>query len=132
MIDDDAPRTKSDPAPPRRAKSKQRSAKVTTEAPTDHLWVGSAGVWVPEAWPHMHPLVGHLVSEDVSWRAATMHWQSSRPGRFSLRARREWRAYGAQLAAKRERLRETAAELGFRMVPEAKPTHWWSWNYRRD
>lgn len=125
MIDDDAPLTTSDPAPPRRGKTKQKSAKPTNEVPADHLWVGSAAVWVPEAWPAMHPLVGQLVSEDLSWRAGMLHWQSTRPGRLQLRARKEWRAYGTQLAAKRDRLRETARELGFRMMPEEKSKRWW-------
>jgi len=127
MIDDDAPLTTSDPAPPRRAKNKQRSVKPADQAPADHLWVGSAAVWVPEAWPAMYPLVGQLVSEDLSWRAGMLHWQSCRPGRFQLRARASWRAHGETLAAKRGRLRETARELGFRMMPEEKPKHWWSW-----
>ena len=59
MIDDNARLTISDPAPPRSARGKQKSVRTAVAAPPDHLWVGSASVWVPEAWPAMHPLVGH-------------------------------------------------------------------------
>ena len=123
MIDDEVPRTISDPAPPRTAKrktKKQRSAESATNVPvdpTDYVWVGSAGVWVPQAWPAMHPLVGQLVSEDLSWRIGVLLWRSSRPHPLSLRARARWRAHGMALAAKRERLRAAARELGFRPSP---------------
>ncbi|HEY8302707.1 MAG TPA: hypothetical protein VIG48_12475 [Jatrophihabitans sp.] len=85
--------------------------------PADHVWVGSAGVWVPQAWPAMHPLVGQLVSEDLSWRIGVLHWRSVRPRPLRLHARAVWRAHGVTLAAKRERLRAMADELGFRPMP---------------
>ena len=118
MIDDEAPLTISDPAPPRSAKkTSKRSKTPVPEAPADHVWVGSAGVWVPQAWPGMHPLVGQLVSEDLAWRIAVLHWRLSRPGRVHLCARARWRGHGVALAAKRERLRAMAKELGFRPMP---------------
>jgi len=121
MMDDEAPLTISDPAPPRSAKkTRKRSAKRAGDTPTDpqdHVWVGSAGVWVPQAGPAIDPLVGQLVSEDLSWRIGLLHWRSSRPSRRHPRARAAWRADGVVLAAKRERLRAAARELGFRPAP---------------
>ncbi len=118
MTNDEAPLTISDPAPPQPAKkTRQRSTPSTVVIPEDQIWVGSAGVWVPQAWPAMHPLVGQLVSEDLSWRVGVLHWRSSRPSPMHLRARAQWRAHGVALAAKRERLCAAAKELGFRPAP---------------
>jgi hypothetical protein len=128
MIDDDAPLARSKPAAQRREKKRSSSAPVLPTTPVDHLWIESAEVWVPEAWPAMHPLVGQLVSEDLSWRLAMLHWQSCRPGRLRLHDRRAWRTDGASLAAKRERLRATARELRLRATPKQKPAPWWNRN----
>jgi hypothetical protein len=125
MIDDDDGRiTTSDPAPPLTAKANKKSSKQTPQAPADHVWIGSVGVWVPQAWSSMYPLVGQLVTEDLSWRVGVLLWQSRRPSRRLLAAHARWCREGAALEEKRERLRETARELGLHPQPIVRASRW--------
>jgi hypothetical protein len=59
-----------------------------------------------------NPLVASLLSEDTCWQIAREDWQSRKPRPWRLEERRVWRAEGEVLEAKRDRLREQAAELG--------------------
>jgi hypothetical protein len=120
IADDDGRITRSDPAPPLSAKAKSKASKQAPEAPADHVWVGAAGAWVPQAWPAMYPLVGQLVAEDLSWRVGVLQWQARRPSRFRMPARACWRKEGTALEEKRERLRATARELGLTAAPVAR------------
>lgn len=123
MIDDDDGRlTTSDPAPPLTAKKNKKSSKQTMEAPADHVWIGSVGVWVPQAWSAMYPLVGQLVAEDLSWRVGVLLWQSRRPSRFRMPAYAHWSREGDALEQKRERLRTTARELHLTPLSAGQPT----------
>ena len=125
MIDDDDGRIRtSDPAPPISAKASKKSSKQAPQAPADHVWIGSVGVWVPQAWSGMYPLVGQLVAEDLSWRVGVLLWQSRRPSRRRMSAHARWCQEGASLEQKRERLRETARELGLTPRPTPRPSRW--------
>ncbi len=59
-----------------------------------------------------NPLVSALLSEDTCWQIAREDWQRRKPRPWRLEERRTWRAEGAVLENKRDRLREQAAELG--------------------
>jgi hypothetical protein len=59
-----------------------------------------------------NPLVAALLSEDTCWQIAREDWQRRKPRPWRLEERRAWRAEGTVLEAKRDRLREQAAEFG--------------------
>ena len=120
MIDDDGRITTSDPAPPITGKKNRKSSKLAPQTPPDHIWIGSVGAWVPEAWSGMYPLVGQLVAEDLSWRVGVLLWQSRRPSRARMPSRARWRTEGVTLQRKRDRLRATARELGVTSLPVAR------------
>jgi hypothetical protein len=59
-----------------------------------------------------NPLVASLLSEDTCWQIAREDWQRRKPRPWRFDDRRTWRAEGAVLEDKRDRLREQATELG--------------------
>lgn len=59
-----------------------------------------------------NPLISALLSEDTCWQIAREDWQRRKPRPWQLEERRAWRAEGTVLEAKRDRLREQAAEFG--------------------
>lgn len=115
--------TEIDPAPPRRPKKRKHDPQVPDfDEVTDGVWIGSAGVWVPQGWCVAYPLVAQLVGEDLAWRLAMADWNARRPRVWCLPARTRWSHEGTQLRRKRGRLVSCARQLGIGAVGSGSAT----------
>ena len=99
----------------RKGRLRRRNGGEPEPCPTG-LYLGSVDGYINVSDALDRPMFGVLMSEDFCWRATVSEWQARRPSRRPFggnRAERAgWRAEGQELAEKRARIRELAAELG--------------------
>jgi hypothetical protein len=94
----------------RRSMKRRRTAEAESDSGTVYLASVDRSVYVFDT---MHrPLVSALVGEDFAWRSAVALWRARRPHVWQVSQRRAWRRESAPLDAKRDRIRELAADLG--------------------
>lgn len=109
------PETRKNKKPPRKGRRRRRSGGEPDSRPTG-LYLGSVDGYINVSDALDRPMFGVLMSEDFCWRATVSEWRTRRPSRrpFSgdRAARAAWRAEGQEIAEKRARIRELAAELG--------------------
>ncbi|MBS2535240.1 hypothetical protein KGQ20_20975 [Catenulispora sp. NF23] len=75
------------------------------------LHLASVGSNVAARFLTESPSVAVLVVEDLCWQAATEDWKHRRPHWWRPRARTVWKAEGALLEAKADRLRQLADDV---------------------
>lgn len=99
---------------------RRRRSEPSAEVSSGLLRLTCCGAPVSPYLAVEKPLVSELVWADTEVALAHAAWVARRPTRWRLdrwtpsqrRARRAWRADGAALAAKAERVRARASELG--------------------
>jgi hypothetical protein len=104
------PMKRTETATKRRGRKRRRPEPTGPDSGTVYVEAIGRSVYVFDT---MHrPLVSGLVAEDFCWRSAVAVWRARRPNWWQLSQRRAWQREREPLDAKRERIREFAAELG--------------------
>lgn len=104
-----------------RERSRRANRRAASSPGGDNaLRLAAVGVDVIPLLAADRPLIAALVAEDACWQIAVEAWLASKPTWFEFAARSRWRAQRAALDAKRTRIREDAAALGYRAAPPVR------------
>ena len=87
-----------------------RQPRHAAQAPWN-LHLESAGTDIAARFLADSPSLAVLAVEDLCWQAAAEDWKHRRPHWWQPRSRAAWRAEGARLAAKADRLRQMADDV---------------------
>jgi hypothetical protein len=97
---------------PKKKRGHLRRSSTVDQEPDPGLYLASVGRSINVSDALDRPMFGLLMTEDFCWQTTLAEWRERRPSRRQRAACAAWRAEGVEIAQKKARIRDLAAELG--------------------